>query len=65
MNSVLFVATLLLLFDLSLAQLGCQGKTGLFAADPNGPSKSYFQCASGQLQNTFLNFMNFDEFSLL
>ena len=49
MNSVLeIVATLLLLLDLSQAQ-SCQGRTGLFIADPNGPSPSYLQCASGQL----------------
>lgn len=46
MNSVLILTTLLLLFDSSQG-LGCQGKTGLFAADPNGPSQSYLQCASG------------------
>ena len=50
MNSVQIIArTLLFLFHLCQAQVGCQGKTGLFAADPNGPSQSYLQCASGQL----------------
>ena len=49
MNYFQIISTLLFLFDFSQAQVGCQGKTGLFAADPNGPSQSYLQCASGQL----------------
>ena len=49
MNSVLIFTTLLLLFDSSQG-LGCQGKTGLFVADPNNqPSAVYLQCISGQL----------------
>ena len=37
-------------FDLSQAQVGCQGKTGLsIVARNNEPSALYLQCASGQL----------------
>ena len=51
MNSVQIIArTLLFLFHLCQAQVGCQGKTGLFVADPNNqPSAVYLQCISGQL----------------
>ena len=52
MNSVqiIITSTLIISFHLCHAQVGCQGRTGLFVADPNNqPSPVYLQCIKGQL----------------